>query len=447
MRRLNNRAFELLSAEVTRLTQGALEEVRRDLVLRRLNRFRLQEGEPLTYEELRSAVEDIFPEFNDRILRRAARINRGRRGIGLGRIGAVTLGTAVTVSIAAGGLWVLNLPYPMIRWPVSRVAPILLLPSYISMDHSYRQTVSLVAQSDQLVNQATSTQDIQLGAEKVTDAQKHLDRLPVWFLGYYPRAYCTLFSCTWRFTYDEFAVAREAIGRMEAKIFQEENAFTLLDQGTTEVDAAKVQYQAAPTTEAKTTAVMAWQGGMDKLNEIPPETLAGRQAQTRLAAYRRDFEQVSGLLAGDNRSITLINAAKQFAMQAANTAQNAPHRAEIWVEIIGLWETAISRLEEVPIEDPGYSEAQAKLAEYGRNLATIRIRLAQEQEAQDYWLRAEERQIRLWESSRRLSSEAYAAELQLTVNELKRVEPGTTPYDDAQTLLRSVQAELAKATP
>jgi hypothetical protein len=296
MRRLNQRAFSILANEVNRLAKDPLESVRRDIILRRLTKLQAQEGVPMTYGELKAEMEDIFPEFSDKVLRRAARANR--------KAGKLKLAWNVTVglTIAAGGLWVLNLPYPMIRWPVSRTAPILLLPSYISMDHSYRQAVSLVAQSDQLVNQATSTQDIELGAEKVDEAQKHLDRLPVWFLGYYPRSYCSLFSCSWRFTYDEFAAAREEIGRMEAKVFQEQNAFTLLDEGTAEVDAAKVAYQAADTGEAKTAAVTAWQAGMDKLNEIPPETLAGRQAQTKLDAYRRDFEQVSGVLAGGNRS-------------------------------------------------------------------------------------------------------------------------------------------------
>jgi predicted P-loop ATPase len=61
---------------------------------------------------------------------------------------------------------------------------------------------------------------------------------------------------------------------MEAKVFQEQNAFTLLDEGTAEVDAAKVAYQAADTGEAKTAAVTAWQAGMDKLNEIPPRNLS-----------------------------------------------------------------------------------------------------------------------------------------------------------------------------
>jgi hypothetical protein len=109
----------------------------------------------------------------------------------------------------------------MIRRPVARTAPIILLPSYISMDRNYRQAIAKVEQADQLVNQATSAADLELGAEKVQQAQKHLDALPVWFLGYEPRLFMTWFRFSWLFTLDEFKAARASVGRMEAKVFQE----------------------------------------------------------------------------------------------------------------------------------------------------------------------------------------------------------------------------------
>ncbi|MEO1094825.1 MAG: hypothetical protein AAFX01_07995 [Cyanobacteria bacterium J06638_28] len=164
MNRLNTRAYDRLAKEVKRLTSGASEAVRRDIILRRLHKLRVQQGTPLTYAELKAAIEDIFPEFDDKVLREAAKVNQGASKLKLLRTAA--LGTVV----AAGGLWFLNLPYPMIRWPVSKVAPIVLLPSFMAMNHNYRQTTSLVEQADQLVNQATSEQDITLGTAKVDQA-------------------------------------------------------------------------------------------------------------------------------------------------------------------------------------------------------------------------------------------------------------------------------------
>lgn len=442
MPRLNNRAYEMLAAEVKRLVQEPLESVRRDIVLRRLNKLRLQDGTPLTYAELKAEIEDIFPEFDDQVLKKAAKANQGAGKLRLvGTLGTLAVGTA----IAAGGIWVLNLPYPMIRWPVSRVAPIVLLPSYMSMDHNYRRAIALVEQADQLVNQATSAQDIELGGTTATQAQKHLDQLPVWFLGYYPRTYCTWVSCTWRFTYDEFETARKAIGRMEAKVFQEENALTLLADGTVAVDAAKQQYQSATEAQAQMAAAADWQAGMDLLNEIPPETLAGRMGQTKLEAYRRDFGQLSGLLAGGNRTSTLIDAAKQFAWTASSEAQNTPHSAETWGRIAGLWQPAIARLEQVPVEDVGYTEAQRMLAEYQNKLGYVQEQQIREQRSQDAFESAQLRNTALVGKVTRLNTDQYTSELQSIAHDLNKVQTGTTVYEPAQQLMQAVQARLQEA--
>jgi len=69
--------------------------------------------------------------------------------------------TAIVLGSAAGVVWVVNLPYPMIRLPVAKTAPILLLPSFISMDHHYRGVLAAVEQADQLVNKATANEEAQ----------------------------------------------------------------------------------------------------------------------------------------------------------------------------------------------------------------------------------------------------------------------------------------------
>lgn len=385
---------------------------------------------------LKTEIEDIFPEFDDKVLRKAASLNKGTHKLKLLR--TATLSTAVAV----GGLWFLNLPYPMIRWPVSKVAPMVLLPSFMAMDHNYRQTISLVEQADQLVNQATSAQDIALGTEKVDQAQTHLDQLPVWFLGYYPTRYCSWFSCTWRFTYDEFEIARKDIGRMEAKVFQEENALSLLADGSTAVEVAKQAYQSAATPEKKNTAIANWQAGVDQLNEIPPETLAGRMAQTKLEAYRRDLEQIAGIQAGGNRASLLIDAAQQFAWTASVEAQNAPLPPESWLQIAELWEQAIDRLEQVPVEDAGYAESQRMLAEYTNNLGAIESRLIAEQRSQAAFELASKLNTDLAAYADTLSPNQYAGRLQQILNELSKVEQGTTVQEQAQGLATAVQARL-----
>lgn len=285
MSRLNNRAFEILRTEVQKCTgDDPVSKVEQEIVLKRLQKLRSQQGSPASLEDLRDTIVDVLPQFSEQALKAAAKANRPA-----GSSSKITWAAGILVG-TAGLIWVANLPYPMIRWPVARTAPILLLPSYISMDHNYRRAVALVEQADQLVNRATGPADFELGAQKVKEAQKHLDALPVWFLGYWPQ-YTFWFG--WQFTLDEFKSARANVARMDAKLFQEKQAQTLLTQGEQTLNTAKQQYQQASTPVDKEKAIASWQAALDQMEQIPRETLAGQAAQTKLAAYKRDFQQVA----------------------------------------------------------------------------------------------------------------------------------------------------------
>lgn len=351
----------------------------------------------------------------------------------------------VAVAGLAGSVWLLNLPYPMIRWPVARVAPIVLLPSYIKMDNDYRQAISLVEQADQLVNQATSASDIELGEQKVAQAQEHLDGLPVWFLGYYPTGYCTFFGCTWRFTVDEFQSARAEIGRMEAVVFQERNAQSLLEEGTLAVEGAQQAFQTSPSAADRATALTTWQRGMDRLNEIPSETLAGRQSATKLQAYERDYQQVTGTVAGGNRSNTLVDAAKAFAYEAAVEGQNPPHSADTWNRIAELWEGAIARLNQIPVDDPGYGEAQVLLASYEKNLGIVKENATREETSARAFDSATEKSTRmLAQNLEGMDRNQIASLLQDIINDLEKVEPNTTNYARATEMMTFANQKLAQ---
>ncbi|MBE9181652.1 hypothetical protein IQ268_24105 [Oculatella sp. LEGE 06141] len=438
MPRLNDRAFDLLSAEIQRLTgDNAANQVRRDIVIRRLERLRTQQGQPASVDELRDALSDIFPDFDQQVLDAAARAN----GSSAPAWWQIKLAAIAIVGLT-GGLYILNLPYPMIRRPVARVAPIVLLPSYLSMDYNYRQAISLVEQADQLVNQASSLNDFVLGDEKVKQAQKHLDALPVWFLGYEPQRYCSFFSCSFLFTIDEFRAARASIGRMEAKIFQEKNAQTALDDGETALNTAKQQYREATTQPARTEAIAAWQVALDSLQQVPEQTLAGRSAQTKLIAHTRDFQLVAGLDAGSKRSNTLIEVAKEFAIAAANASQNPPHPAERWEQMAGLWQEAIARLDQIPLDDPGYVEAQRLLVSYQTQMGTVQMRWQAEKDSVQALTNAKNDIPQLLEVSTSASDRANASQLQRIINQLSVVQPGTTAYEEAQSLLQSAQNKL-----
>ncbi|MBE9229864.1 hypothetical protein IQ264_31155 [Phormidium sp. LEGE 05292] len=435
MSRLNDRAWKILRAEVEKCAgKDALLQVQRDIVFKRLNRLREQDGNLASYEELRDTISDVFPNFSDKVLKKAAKANRPP-----GAWHTIKWVVGIT-GVAAGTVWVLNLPYPMIRWPVARTAPILLLPSYMKMDYDYRQAIVLVEQADQLVNRATSQADLLLGEQKVKQAQKHLDGLPVWFLGYQPQY---RFWFGWNFTLDEFRSARANVGRMEAKVFQEKQAQTLLEQGEQALNTAKQQHDGAKTWEERQKAIAAWQVALDQLQQLPQETLAGRGSQMKIAAYERDFRKISTLATQNERTGTLMDAARQFAMAAAVKGQNPPHSAAEWQEVEKLWDQAIDRLEKISLEESGYLEAQKLLITYQGNLGIVKIR-QQAEESSVAALTTAKREIEnlLASNSGRVDRNQMISQIQSIIYELQKVQTGTTVYKEAQELMQSAQKKL-----
>ena len=435
MSRLYNRAYKLLEVEVNKCAKEDLVgEVGKKIVMKRLDKLRFQSGEPLKSEELSYIVKDQFPDFSDTVIQKAAKANTPS-----GMLSKIAWIPAALLGMA-GIVWVANLPYPMIRKPVSRIAPIILLPSYINMNYNYREAITNVEQADQLINKATSSADINFGAKKVALAQKHLDDLPVWFLGYYPKRYCTFFNCSWKFTLDEFETARKQVGRMEAKVFQEKNAQTLLTDAEQAIASAKQQYMEATTSTEKQRAVANWQTGIDKLGQIPPTTVAKKIAKPQLAAAQRDFQTEVGLADDNKLSFTFIEVAKKFGLQAAEAAQNGPHSEQQWQVIVGLWEQAINQLQQISANNPSYLAAQSQIAEYQLKLANVKMRLQAEMESGKAFKEGKDL-IADWkkyvvDNSDRAS---LASKLQEIINNLENVKPGTTYYQEAQELLKFVK--------
>jgi hypothetical protein len=436
--RLNKKAYRIIAAEINKAAEKdkIAGEVSRKIALNQLKQLNNTKGKPVTEEELRYLISDLFPEFNSKVIDKAIRANRPSSVfwwipkiiVGLGGM--------------AGLVWVLNLPYPMIRRPVARTAPIILLPSYLKMDRNYREAIAKVEQADQLVNQATSWEDLKLGQEKVDQAQKNLDALPVWFLGYEPQMYSTFFSFGWKFTFDEFEAARANVGRMDAKIFQEINAYEKLEQAQQEINQAKKNYQQGKDPTAKQQAISAWQAGIDKLNQLPANTVAQKQAETSYEAYLRDFSQISGLIAGNSRANQVISVAQQFHDKVSTSCANPPHSVNRWQECANLLSRAIAVLEKVSLEDTGYLETQTLLATYEAELSEIRIRLEEESSSQRDYDLAQQMITNLPKSLDRNNRDRTAKEILTIINQLERVKPQTTVHDNAVELMNFANKKL-----
>ncbi len=432
MPRLYHRTYKLLEVEVNKCAQkDFVGQVGKDIVMRRLDKLLCQPGENLTEEELSHTIKDQFPNFSDKVIKKAAKANQPPG------IWSKIAWIPVALVGVVGVVWVANLPYPMIRKPVSRVAPIILLPSYISMDHNYRQAIAKVEQADQLLNKATSSADINLGTEKVTEAKKHLDALRVLLLGYYPQRYSTLFGGSREFAYDEFERARKQIERMEAKISQENNAQTSLTEAEQTIQTAKQQYQQTDTPTDKQQAIANWEAAIDKLEEIPSTTLAGKMVPPKLAASKQDLQTEVGMAKGSQRSYVILEAAKIFALQAAQVDPNQPHPEQQWQLVMNLWKQAINQLQEIPMDNPSFLEAQTKLAEYQANLTDAKTRLQAERESGKAFKQAKNL-IADWQKYAVDNPQRglLVSKIQSIINQLESVKPGTTNYEEAQDLLK-----------
>ncbi|MEH2410938.1 hypothetical protein [Nostoc sp.] len=399
-----------------------------------------QPATPSTPKNLAELEDEM--ELKGRVLKTSPQQlhSKAKRGIG-----SRLIWMAILIGIPFGVIWVANLPYPVIRRPMMLHAPFLLLPSYISMDNHYRQALVSVEQAEELIEKATSPADLALGEQKLQETQKHLDKLPTSFVNDWSEYRYWWYNS--RFSIYGFNAFRSKVGQLEAQVFQEKNAQSLLTHNMQTFLNAKQQYEQAATVTDKQTATAAWQTALNQFEQIPGQTLAGKTVQNQLDNYKREFQEVVGLVAENDRISALITAARQFSWQAAKAGQNPPHAVTEWQQIENLWIEAIERLKEIPSKDvAGYTEAQKLLAIYQANLGQVKVRRQAEADAREA-LEAAQREIKSLLASIPANADdgernRVSSQLQSIINQLEKVQNGTTAYLKAQELLLSANNKL-----
>lgn len=360
------------------------------------------------------------------------------------------LGITLAVAVPIGVVAVANLPYRFIRRPVAENMPFLLLPSYHGFERDYRGAIASVSQAEQLLNNPTSPDDLRLGKEQLTQAQKHLDALPLDFLNEYPDY--DSWGYRWRFSAIEFDRHRAKIAQLQAVAFQEENADTFLNNLLNALQTAKQEYLQATTPETKNAAMTAWRTTLTQLSQVPPQTLAGRNLRSQLQDEQAQFREAMGTDATQNKASVIIDSAKQYAWQAAIASQNPPHPEAKWQQIEALWQQAIYALEGIrPDAGTTYTEAQTLRAQYTNNLGQAKIRRQSEKNAKTALESAQYQIERLLANTPTNATEVNfprtAAQLQGIINTLDNVEAGTTAYPKATELKQFAQAKLKELQP
>lgn len=359
----------------------------------------------------------------------------------LRRFGKRLLWMAFILGIPVGAIALINLPYAPIRRPIAAKAPFLLMPSYISMDQNLRQAMANGETAKQLIDTATTPADLELGEQKLKQAQANLDQLPTWVWSELPKTQ-SWWWYDWRLSTLRLNQARAEIGRLQGKIFQEKNAQTALVQAEQTLGLATQQTQEAQNPTDKQAALRVWQDALDQLRQIPAGTLAGKMAQQKLAAAQRDFEAIGGFASQNTQTSARMNAAREFARQAAQASQNPPHSVQEWEQVANLWQEAMNRLKTISAQDDpiGYQQAQKLLATYQSNYGQIKIRQKAEADAGAAYQQAQDQISRLISMSRtNVDRNQAIGQLQRIIAQLESIDSGTTVYVEAQQLLISAK--------
>ncbi|MFM7426991.1 MAG: hypothetical protein ACKO7W_18670 [Elainella sp.] len=350
------------------------------------------------------------------------------------------------LGLPVGALALINLPYSPIRRPIAQTAPILLMPSYVSLDHNFRQASANLEVAKQLIDRATAPTDLELGEQRLNQAQANLDQLPSWAWSELPDTEGWWWY-SWRFSRLGLNQARAEVGRLQGKLFQEKNAQSAFNQAEQVLKTSMQQYQQAKTPLEQQIGLKAWQAGLDQIRQVPEQTLAGAMARDRIATAQRDFEAIGGLISSNQESLNLISAAKQFSWQAAQASQHPPHTVTEWQQVLDLRQQAIQRLERVSPQDAaGYAEAQRLLAEYQRQQGQIKVRQDAEAKAVANFKQAQAQINDLIATTPRQASavnrSGLASRLQQIMLQLQTIDSGTTVYPEAQRLLVLAQQKL-----
>ncbi|MBW4655586.1 MAG: hypothetical protein KME20_21485 [Kaiparowitsia implicata GSE-PSE-MK54-09C] len=348
------------------------------------------------------------------------------------------LSLSLLVGLPLGALWLINLPYAPIRRPIAENAPILLLPSYIQFDNNFKEAIALSEQATQLIDNPTSSVDLDVGQVVVRQAQERLDALPSTLRDSWHDDWYRWYG--WRYSSTYFNDIRSEVGRLQVKVMQEQNAQTALVKAEQAIAQARQAYQQAQTPTDRRMAIEAWRKALSDLELIPSQTLAGDAASLKYGEASEQFRETVGIAAESEKVAVLIDNARQFAWQAAKAAQNPPHTVTEWDQIIRLWQLAISRLDNIRSDDlAGSAEAEQLLAQYEANLSEIKVRREAEADAIRLMREANHRIEQLTRlnagSPSDFRRDYQISQLYSIINTLNQISNGTTVYKDSELLL------------
>ena len=428
MPRLSDRAFEIVKSEIERhYGEDPKDQIERVILLARLESLRLHQGKPMTRIEIWEVLSDIAPDFNQKVLREAEKVDIESSpllGVSMG-VGAVAVLVAAALgmdSMADGS------PVPWLK-ASSQTDP--QQPNNPAQQAAKAKATIESNAKPQVLN---DQRPILVNFGKVSDkAQPEAQADP----------FETARSIGWQAALksqnpphsaqhwsETAALWSSAIEQLEQVPRQSENYQQA--QLKKKVYEQNLQEIRARQTEAmKLARAQAAKGTAKEQNTTPKGDLKTAQATV-------NAEQTPRFSAQSTEDP--LKVAKRYGWQAALASQNAPHSAEEWANVSRLWQTALLNLDDIDAAYPRYAEAQQVKARYQKNLSEIRDRYQQEQNAAQQ-IQSLDATLTEMDSSIMPNMTKYI-QLKSIMGKLKAIPAGTQAHARAQEMIANVARKM-----
>lgn len=446
MPRLSDRAFEIVKREIERhYGEDPGDQIERVILLARLESLRLHQGKPMTRIEIWEVLSDIAPDFNQKVLREAEKVDTESfplLGVSMG-VGAVTVLLAAAVgmdSTADGGTT------PWLK-AFSQTDP----PPPSNQTAKAKGTVETSARPQVLTDQRPVWVNFGKVSDK-TQTQAQVDPFETaksigWQAALksqnppHSAQHWGETAALWSSAIEQLEqVPRQNESYQQAQLKKKVYEQNLQEIRARQTEAMKLARAQATKQTAKQTA---------KGQDTPLKgNLKTAQAATINAEQTPRF---SGQTTGQPTVQTTVQntgkrpedplkVAKRYGWQAALASQNAPHSSEKWADISRIWQTALLNLDNIDAASPSYAEAQQVKARYQQNLSEIRDRYQQEQSAAQRIQSLNATLIEM-DSSIEPNMTKYS-QLKSIMGKLKAIPAGTQAHAKAQEMIANVARRM-----
>jgi tetratricopeptide (TPR) repeat protein len=187
-----------------------------------------------------------------------------------------------------------------------------------------------------------------------------------------------------------------------------------------------------------------WEEAIAHLDNVPSDSPIYPFAQRKLEEYRNNLGAINRRIQAEQEAQARVRTAQELAAQA-DRLEGVPNTLDDWQTVYGLWQTAVSHLQNVSPQTTSYAPAQPLLDRYSQALAVVRDRQTQADIAATAYAQslasadqaAEYEQIDQW-------TQAVTA-WRNALNYAQQVPPGTTYYDQVQPMAQFYAIALADA--